>query len=343
MTRQDTPPHPIGAGPDRLVGWAARAMDTYIRLLRRGGAAEGPPEPPRRVRIAEVRAEAEDVVSLRLVAAGRTPLPAWQPGHHLDLHLPSGKRRQYSLCGDPTDRSVGYRIAVRRIAGGGGGSREVHELRAGDELGIRGPRNAFPFVRAPRYLFLAGGIGITPILPMVHAAARAGADWRLVYSGRSRASLPFLAELAGYGDRVRVHADDEHGGPPTAADLVDPGDSVLYCCGPPPMLAAVKQAVPVTRPLYSERFSPPPVLGGAPFEVELRRTGVTVPVPAEVSALTAIRAVLPDIGYSCQQGFCGTCRVRVLEGEPDRAHPADEPDQARICVTRARTRLALDL
>ncbi|MGW0522883.1 PDR/VanB family oxidoreductase [Crossiella sp. NPDC003009] len=336
MAYQDAP-------PDRLAGWAARAMDRYIRLLRGRRPVDAPPEPPRRMRIEQVSAEAEDVVSLRLVAADGGPLPAWQPGHHLDVHLPSGRRRQYSLCGDPVDRSAGYRIAVRRIADGGGGSREVHELRAGDELGIRGPRNAFPFVPAPRYLFLAGGIGITPILPMAHAAARAGADWRLVYSGRSRASMPFLAELAGYGDRVRVHADDEQGGPPSAADLVDTAGSVVYCCGPPPMLAAVRRAVPVSRPLYRERFSPPPVLGGAPFEVELRRTGRTVPVPAETSALTAIRAVLPDVGYSCQQGFCGTCRVRVLDGVPDRRHPADDPDQARICVARAHTRLTLDL
>lgn len=342
MTHRTPPLDRTAPAPDRLAGWAAWAMDRYVRLLRRTGRpTDRSVGQPRRVRIAEVRTEAEDVVSLRLLPVDGRDLPVWQPGQHLDVQLPSGRQRQYSLCGDPTERSVGYRIAVRRIADGGGGSREVHELRAGDELGIRGPRNAFPFVAAPSYLFLAGGIGITPILPMVYAAARAGADWRIVYCGRSRASLPFLAELAPYGDRVRVHADDEHGGPP--ADLVDGAGSVVYCCGPPPMLAAVRRAVPVSRPLYAERFSPPPVTGGVPFEVELRRSGITVPVPAEVSALTAIRAVLPDLGYSCQQGFCGTCRVRVLDGELDRGHPADRPDEARICVARARTRVTLDL
>ncbi|MBP2479030.1 ferredoxin-NADP reductase [Crossiella equi] len=332
------------AEPDPVLGWAARMMNGYVRLLLRGDRvpAPAPASTGIRVRVDRVRAEARDVVSLRLVPVAGGPLPPWQPGHHLDLLLPSGRRRQYSLCGDVRDRSA-YRIAVRRIADGGGGSREAHELPEGAELEIRGPRNAFPFVPASRYLFLAGGIGITPILPMVEAAARAGADWHLVYCGRSRASMPFLAELARYGERVRVHADDEQGGPVDLGEQLAAGESVVYCCGPPPMLAAVRAGVPVRRPLYTERFSPPPVTGGQPFEVELRRTGVVLPVGGDETALSVIRAVLPDVGYSCQQGFCGTCRVRVLAGEHGEPHPADQPDEMRICVSRGQDRVSLDL
>ncbi|HWN34172.1 MAG TPA: PDR/VanB family oxidoreductase [Pseudonocardia sp.] len=314
-----------------------------------------------RLVIGEVRAEARDVVSLRLTpapgAAAGAPLPAWRPGAHLDVVLPSGRVRQYSLCGDPADRGS-YRIAVRRIADGGGGSREVHGLAAGAEVTVRGPRSAFPLIQAPRYLFLAGGIGITPILPMLRAVAATRADWRFVYAGRDRDSMPFLAELAELDpSRVVIRADAEHGGPPTGAELLGhaPGRGTTgYLCGPAPMLTAVRAelhaagAASRVEALHVERFAAPPVLGGHAFTVELARSGGKLEVPADRSLLEVLGERLPDVAYSCRQGFCGTCRTRVLAGavqHRDRVlTEAERSATMTICVSRAEgDRLVLDL
>ncbi|MFB4316870.1 PDR/VanB family oxidoreductase [Actinomadura sp. 21ATH] len=288
--------------------------------------------------VREIRAEAADVVSLRLAAPDGRPLPRWQPGSHLDLRLPSGLRRQYSLCGDPADRRA-YRIAVRRIAAGGGGSVEMHGLEEGAALVAEGPRNAFPFLARDRYLFIAGGIGITPILPMVKAARALGADWRLVYAGRTRASLPFLDELP--AGRVTVRTDDEHGVPGPEELLKDAPGAAVYCCGPAPMIDGVRAAFDhASATLHYERFAPSAV-SGEPFEVELRRTGLTLAVPGDRSALDVIREALPDVPYSCRQGFCGTCRTGLLEGATDA--PGEE-GSTLICVSRSRGgRLVLDL
>lgn len=305
------------------------------------------------VMVRELRAEAEDVVSLTLVPVGGGLLPSYRPGSHLDLFLPSGRQRHYSLCGDPRDRSR-YRIAVRLIRDGGGGSREIHEqLTAGAALRIRGPRNAFRMVNAPSYLFLAGGIGITPILPMVKDAARRGLPWRLVYCGRTRASMPFLAELKTCrGGTLDVRPDDECGHPEMSGVIASahPRDAV-YVCGPPPMIEAAHLAMRSlpnpARSLYSERFSPPSVLAGKPFTVELRRTGVKVEVGAEESVLAAVRRAVPGVPYSCQQGYCGSCRATVLAGEVEHRDTilddAERDSSMLICVSRATGRLALDL
>ncbi|MDT7783454.1 MAG: hypothetical protein QOF58_1873 [Pseudonocardiales bacterium] len=236
---------------------------------------------------------ADGVVSLRF---GGTALPAWQPGCHIDLHLPSGLRRQYSLCGEPADQT--YRIAVREV---GAGSREVQALRAGDRVQVRGPRNAFPFAGLGPIVFVAGGIGITPILPMVHAAARRGLDWRLVYCGRSTKAMPFLDELPIGQVDVRIGR-----GGPLLSDAHPRG--AVYCCGPASMLEQVRTEFS-SRWLHFERFSPPPIVGGRPFTVELRRSGVSLDVPADRSALDVIRDFRPSVAYSCRQGFCGTCDV----------------------------------
>ncbi|MFG1999305.1 PDR/VanB family oxidoreductase [Spirillospora sp. NPDC048911] len=285
--------------------------------------------------VREVRREAVDVISLRLAASDGGVLPTWQPGCHLDLLLPSGRRRQYSLCGDPADRRS-YRVAVRRLPDGGGGSAEVHEeLAEGSTIKVQGPRNAFPFLASESYLFLAGGIGITPILPMVKAAERIGADWRLIYTGRSRATLPFLDELAELpSSRVEIRTDDEHG-PPDCADLLRDAGTSVYCCGPAGMIDGVRAAFSAGT-LHYERFTPPPIVDGRPFQIELARTGAVIDVPADRSALEAIKEVLPSVAYSCRQGFCGTCRVGVLDGTAD--------DSMLICVSRAQGgRLTLDL
>lgn len=303
-----------------------------------------------RMRVADVRPEADDVVILRLETVDPASLPAWQPGAHVDVELPSGRLRQYSLCGRPGARDH-YLIAVRRIADSAGGSVEAHSLFAGSELTLRGPRNAFPFIETDRYLFVAGGIGITPILPMLRAAVANDADWRFVYTGRTRASMPFLDEVAGLDpDRVHVWPDDEYG-VPDGAKIVDlaPDGAALYTCGPPAMIEAIRAEVPSERigSLHYERFSPPPVVGGRPFEVVLARSGHVVPVEADQTALAAIRAVLPDVPYSCQQGFCGTCPALLLGGDVEHRDRCLTPDERStrmaICVSRATGRITLDL
>ncbi|WP_441952813.1 PDR/VanB family oxidoreductase [Nocardia sp. 2TAF39] len=305
-----------------------------------------------------IEAHDQDVVSLRLAAPGRRMLPPWRPGAHLDLELPSGRLRQYSLCGDPAD-TRSYRIAVRRVPEGGGGSVEVHDaLRVGSSIVMRGPRNAFPFVvpghgsPATRLHFVAGGIGVTPILPMARLAHRLGIEWSMVYTGRSRDTIPFLDEIAGFGDHVVVRTDDEHGIPDAAALLPGIGsDTAVYCCGPVPMLAAIAHAVrdiPYLE-LHSERFSPPAIVHGKPFEIEFASTGMVVEVAADRSALDTILSVRPDRPYSCRQGFCRTCKVRVLAGEPDHRDSVltdaeREAGEMLVCVSRSDGgRLVLDL
>ncbi|MER8117794.1 2Fe-2S iron-sulfur cluster binding domain-containing protein [Streptomyces sp. SID8366] len=290
---------------------------------------------------------ADGVVQLRLEG---TELPRWTPGAHLDLVLPSGLVRQYSLCGDPEDTSA-YTVATRLVEDGRGGSREVHEqLAEGMELEVRGPRNRFPLAEAASYVFVAGGIGITPVLPMLRALP-AGAAWRLLYCGRTRASMPFLAEVRELaGDRLTVVAEDEDGRPDLDALFAgaDPGTAV-YCCGPEGLMEAVAQRVPEGSVLHLERFAPHVSAdGNTAFEVELRRSGRTVSVPADSTVLAAVRRELPGTVYSCEQGFCGTCQQRVLEGEVEHRDElltdAERHDSMLICVSRARSeRLVLDL
>ncbi|MBF6350939.1 oxidoreductase [Nocardia flavorosea] len=304
-----------------------------------------------------VEAHDEDVVSLRLAAPDRRALPRWRPGAHLDIELPSGRLRQYSLSGDPADNCE-YRIAVRRIPGGEGSS-EVHDaLSVGTALMVRGPRNAFPFAApgygspARRVRFVAGGIGITPILPMMRLAETLGVAWSMVYTGRTLDTLPFLDEVREFGDRVTVRTDDRHG-LPTGAELLGGAGAgtAVYCCGPTPMIASLAEIVrrmPGTE-LHSERFSAPPIVNGQPFQIQLGAGGEVIDVPADRCALDVLLEHRPDQPYSCRQGFCRTCRVRVAAGVPDhRDHvltPA-ERDQGDllVCVSRcAGGRLVLDL
>ncbi|MFI2199640.1 PDR/VanB family oxidoreductase [Streptomyces sp. NPDC020192] len=282
---------------------------------------------------------ADGVVQLRLEGPD---LPRWEPGAHLDLVLPSGLVRQYSLCGDPEDTSS-YTVAARLVADGRGGSRELHEqVTEGTELEVRGPRNRFPLVEAESYVFVAGGIGITPLLPMLRALPE-NAEWRLLYAGRDRASMPFLEEVEKLGGRDRVTVVEGR------ADLdaleVSEGAAV-YCCGPEGLMAAVEARFPDVR---LERFAPRTSSdGNTEFEVELRRRGRTLTVPADSTVLAAVRRELPNTAYSCEQGFCGTCQQRVLEGEIDHRDElltdTERADSMLICVSRARSdRLVLDM
>ncbi|WP_225636300.1 PDR/VanB family oxidoreductase [Streptomyces solaniscabiei] len=290
---------------------------------------------------------ADGVVGIRLEGHD---LPRWGPGAHVDLVLPSGLVRQYSLCGDPEDTSS-YTVATRLVEDGRGGSREVHEqVQEGTELEVRGPRNRFPLVEAPAYVFVAGGIGITPILPMLRALPE-GTEWRLLYGGRTRASMPFLEDVEKLGaDRVTVVAEDEDGLPDLDAFLADlPEGAAVYCCGPEGLTAAVEERLPEGTAPHLERFAPRTTADGdGEFEVELHRSGRTLTVAADSSVLAAVRTELPNTPYSCEQGWCGTCQQRVLEGEIDHRDElltdSERGDSMLICVSRARSkRLVLDL
>jgi ferredoxin-NADP reductase/DMSO/TMAO reductase YedYZ heme-binding membrane subunit len=297
--------------------------------------------------------EADDVVSLRLRSPDGAALPDWEPGAHIELALPSGLCRRYSLCGDPADTSS-YRIAVLQVPAGAGGSVEVHtDARAGRLITVQGPRNHFPLVPSSAYLFIAGGIGITTMMAMAARVAAAGAKWKLVYAGKHRASMAFLDEVHALGpDRVDVRPDDERG-PPDLDPVIaaaSPGTAV-YCCGPDGLLHAVQERV-AARPdlsLHSERFTGTAAGSGAALQVELRRSGRVIDVPADRTVLHAIRDVVPAVSAGCEQGVCGGCRTTVLAGEPDhRDDLLSSADRAAgamlICVSRARSeQLTLDL
>ncbi|MGR6964127.1 cytochrome P450/oxidoreductase [Geodermatophilus sp. URMC 61] len=306
--------------------------------------------------VAAKREVADGVVALTLREAGGRPLPPWEAGAHVDLVLDGAATRQYSLCGDPADHAE-YRLGVLRDPGGRGSSLYVHDrLSVGDTVRVRGPRNNFPLVASPRYLFLAGGIGITPLLPMIRVADAAGADWQLVYGGRQRASMGFLDELAGYGDRVSVRPQDETGLLDLDALLGTPRpDTLVYCCGPEALLAAVEQrcAAWPRGALHVERFAPRPQDATArneAFEVVLRQSELTLPVPPGRSVLSVVEEAGVGVLSSCAEGTCGTCETAVLEGVPDHRDSVlseqerEANDCMMICVSRSATpRLVLDL
>jgi ferredoxin-NADP reductase/DMSO/TMAO reductase YedYZ heme-binding membrane subunit len=301
--------------------------------------------------ISQMTWEADGIMSLRLISPKGGRLPAWTPGAHVEVVLPSGLVRNYSLYGEPDDRAC-YRIAVLR-QDTGLGSQEVHDrLRVGRRLQVSWPRNAFPLRPASSYLFLAGGIGITALLPMARAVAAEGVPWRLVYAGRSRARMALIdAALEIDGDRARIVPEDELGRPDlrTLIKVQMPGTAV-YCCGPSSMLATVTELVNA-RPdltLHVERFSPATV-DASPFHVELRRTGCTVRVDGKQTLLDAVRSVIPKVGGGCEQGICGRCKTRVVAGVPDHRDTLlteAERDSGLIllCMSRAHSdSLTLDL
>ncbi|AUI62431.1 PDR/VanB family oxidoreductase [Amycolatopsis sp. BJA-103] len=327
MTPPTRPLRLDGSGrTDRAMASLTGVVAAYRRLSGVSGRRRPPVAAVDRdlpLVVDDLRAEADGVVSLRLVHERGEPLPRWRPGAHVDLSPRPGLVRQYSLCGDPDDRSA-YRVGVRLL---GEGSTAVHALKKGARITARGPRNAFPFVASPAYLFIAGGIGITPILPMVRQAAASGADWRLVYTGRDEASMPFLDELSEFGDRVWVRPDTDYGIPASGAELLEGAEksAPIYCCGPVPMIVGVRTdaALRTSGPVFFERFSTPPIVGGKPFRVELARSGRTLDVPADRTTLDVLRETVPGIAYSCRQGFCGTCELPTVTG-----------DRVRICVER---------
>lgn len=310
--------------------------------------------------IDHVQYEAEGVVSLRLVDPEGRELPEWTAGAHIDVVLPSGLVRQYSLCGPRSDRHS-YTIAVLRNDDGRGGSLEVHaHAKAGRRLTVRVPRNNFELTPSASYVFIAGGIGITPIRAMIEAADAQGVPWTLFYGGRTRGHMAFAGLLQeGYPGRVALCPQDTHG----ILDLQSvvaqaPVDATVYACGPEPMLAALTEvcasATPV-RTLRLERFAAlTPGTGyfqeNEDFEIELRRTGVVLPVPADRSILSVAREVIPNLPSSCEEGVCGSCETTVLEGVPEHrdsvltSEEQEANDTMMICVGRSCSRrLVLDI
>ncbi|MFS0691570.1 PDR/VanB family oxidoreductase [Streptomyces nitrosporeus] len=303
--------------------------------------------------------EADGVLSIELTHPEGKPLPSWTPGAHLDVHV-GGRIRQYSLCGDPRDTDR-YRVGVLNEPASRGGSRHIHtELRPGQQVTVSGPRNRFPLEEAAGYVFVAGGIGITPLLAMAREATRAGTPWRMAYGGRGRASMAFtaeLAELAGLAARqgeVTLVPQDEQGHIDLDGVLADlPDGTLVYSCGPEPLLKAVEERTPAER-LRLERFSAPVVeraADGEEFEVECRTSGVTLTVGAGTSILEAAEGAGIDVDNSCRDGICGSCETRVVDGTPDhRDFLLSEAERAAgatmmICVSRCASgnRLVLDL
>jgi len=308
------------------------------------------------VRVVAKDVASDGVVILTLEAPDGHRLPDWAPGSHIDLILPNGLTRQYSLCGDRWD-AYKFRVGILREPTGRGGSAYVHDtLRVGDLVGIGGPRNNFHLVPAERYLFVAGGIGITPVIPMIRQAEMLGIDWQLLYGGRTRGSMAFLEELAAYGDRVLIRPQDEYGLLDLKSFLGVPQGGVrVYSCGPAPLLRALESATSAwpTHAVRTERFlaqdAAAPVRTTS-FELKLARTGCTVTVQPEETVLDAVHKAGVEVLSSCRQGTCGTCEVGVLEGIPDhRDSVLEETDRKGgncmlICVSRScGDRLVLDL
>jgi ferredoxin-NADP reductase len=317
------------------------------------------PEPERELVVAAKEVVADDVVALELRDPADAPLPPWTAGAHIDVVLDRRLLRQYSLYGSP-DEARAWRIAVLREPQGRGGSAWIHDaLAVGDLVGAVGPRNHFPLVKADRYAFVAGGIGITPILPMITAAARAGADWRLLYGGRKRGSMAFCDLLAQHGERVRLQPEDEQGLLDVAAFVGAPERRhAIYCCGPGRLLDAVEALAEgwAAGVLHVERFAPVAPKAGdddgmlETFEVMLERSQITLAIPPGKSILDACDEAGVPVVSSCREGTCGTCEVSVLDGVPHHRDSVLDPeeresgDMMMICVSRSRTpRLVLDL
>ncbi|MCF3939640.1 PDR/VanB family oxidoreductase [Gordonia tangerina] len=301
---------------------------------------------------------ADGVVSLSLADPDGGTVPDWQPGSHIDLVLDDDTIRQYSLCGEVSDRSR-LRIAILRELDGRGGSQRVHdEVEVGDIIDVKGPRNHFPLVDNSAYLFVAGGIGITPLIPMIAQAESSGAQWTLLFGGRTRSGMAFAHDLAErHPDQVLVRPQDEFGLLDLAAALqaVQPGTAV-YCCGPEPLLDAM-ESLCATRDdieLHVERFAPKARVdtdtAGTTFEVVLGEGGREITVGEDESVLDALLREGVDADFSCREGTCGTCETGVLEGVPDhRDSVLTDEEQAEnncmmVCVSRSCSkRLVLDL
>ena len=314
------------------------------------------------VRVRAVTYEADGILGFELVPMPPLKeLPAFTAGAHIDLHLPNGLLRSYSLLNPPTERHR-YLIGVNKDVKSRGGSRYMHEvLRSGETLTISAPRNNFPLDEtASMNVFIAGGVGITPIMSMIARSQALGTPWRLHYAARTRRNAAFLDALHGFHNDPNValslNFDQEAGGQmldlAAIVQALPPGAHV-YCCGPLPMLDAYEQATAGLPPerVHMEYFAAKEAAatdGG--FTVELARSGKQVDVRSGQTILDSLLAIGVEPPFSCQEGICGTCEVRVLEGIPDHrdlvlsnAEKAAN-DRIMICCSGCKTpKLVLDL
>ena len=314
------------------------------------------------VRVARKSIEAEGICSLELVSADGAPLPAFSAGSHVDVQLPGGLTRQYSLCNDPTETHR-YLIAVLRDPASRGGSQAMHDaVKEGDALTISTPKNHFALAHeAGSHLLLAGGIGITPLLCMAERLSNVGAAFEMHYCTRSRPRTAFVERIArsAFASRVQFHHDD--GAPEQRLDIAAllaerAAGRHLYVCGPKGFMDAVlgaarAQGWPESQ-LHYEFFAAEvaPVAGDAPFEVQLASSGRIVVVPADRSIVQALAEAGVTVATSCEQGVCGTCLTRVIEGELEHRDLYLTPEEQAAghqflpCCSRSRSaRLVLDL
>ncbi len=311
------------------------------------------------VKVLRKQQEAEGIASYELVREGGGALPPFSAGSHIDVHLPGGLVRQYSLCNDPHE-ATHYRLGVLDDPASRGGSRAMHEqVREGDVLSISEPRNHFPLHSAPHTVLLAGGIGITPLLCMAQRLQAIGASFEIHACNRSRARSAFVDELRAFGERFHLHLDDGDAGQKLDLSAVlkaAPAGSRVYVCGPSGFIdfvtsTAKAQGWPADH-IHLEYFgaAPQDSSGDRAFEVRIASTGKTYQIPADQSITAALAAQGVDILVSCEQGVCGTCLTRVLEGECDHRDmylTDDEKangDQFTPCCSRAKSPLlVLDL
>ena len=319
---------------------------------------------PLRLRVQRITPEAEGIQSYEFVSPEGAALPAFTAGAHVDVQVPGGALRSYSLCNDP-EETHRYVIAVQRQAQGRGGSRALHdEVREGDVLTVHPPRCDFPLMYARGYVLVAGGIGITPLLSMVHALRRQGQPWHLHYCTRSPERTAFRALLGTPELAAHVTLHHDGGEPARALDLKallatrSPGTR-LYCCGPAPLMRAVREASTLhdwpREKVHFEAFgaegtSAVGTAADSEFQVVVRSTGATLAVPPGNTVLNVLRDSGLRVPSSCEAGTCGACLTRVLEGSPE--HRDTYLPEARrtacremlVCVSRARSRtLVLDL
>ncbi|MCC2657997.1 MAG: pobB 2 [Panacagrimonas sp.] len=302
--------------------------------------------------VSGARCEARDVLWLELRDPQGRQLPAFTAGAHLEIHLANGLVRHYSLCNDPVERDR-YCLGVGLARDGRGGSKYVHEqLRVGASLSVSAPRNNFPLeLAAQESVFIAGGIGITPIMAMIRACIAANRRWRLFYCARNRQRCAFYEDLVALApDRCHFHFDDEHDGRWFDAAAVLQGishDAHLYTCGPAPLMKAVEAAAADRPPdrVHFEWFTAAEVdtATDQPFTVILRNSGTQYEVPPGRSILEVLEDHDAGVPYSCREGLCATCRTTVLAGEVDHrdkvlsAVEKATNKEMMICVSRAKT------
>lgn len=294
--------------------------------------------------------EADDVLTVELTGAD---IPAWTPGAHLDVVVGDGTVRQYSLCGRPDAATL--TIAVRHEPTGRGGSAWVHStLRPGDRVTVRGVKNHFALEDAERIVLVAGGVGITPLLPMAEHLATTGTPWHLTYLGRDAAHMPFLDRVRALAPHADIVETATSGRPDLTTLLGDlPTGTLVYVCGPAPLIEAAQRIVDPAR-LRAEYFEAPAAPDDAAepgaFTLRLERTGIELAVPAGRSALEVVTDAGVDVLSDCEEGICGSCETKVLTGEVDhRDHVLTAAEKAgnscmMLCVSRALgPRLVVDL